>query len=30
MTTASETPKPKNVNRVGLALTDYKGLDSTL
>lgn len=30
MTTTTETAKPKNVNRLGLALTDYRGVDSTL
>lgn len=30
MTITSEAPKPKNINRLGLGLTDYKGLDSTL
>ncbi|MFH1572913.1 MAG: 2-oxoacid:ferredoxin oxidoreductase subunit beta [Acidobacteriota bacterium] len=30
MATATETPRPKGTNRVGLVIQDYKGLDSTL
>jgi len=30
MPTATDTPRPKGVNRVGLAIQDYRGKDSTL
>jgi len=30
MTTATESPRPKGINRIGLVLQDYKGKDSTL
>jgi 2-oxoglutarate ferredoxin oxidoreductase subunit beta len=30
MTTVAESPKPKNVNRLGLSILDYKGAESTL
>ncbi|MBM3788857.1 MAG: 2-oxoacid:ferredoxin oxidoreductase subunit beta [Acidobacteria bacterium] len=30
MATATDTPRPKGTNRVGLVIQDYKGLDSTL